>query len=131
MKSPKLNLEQLTKEWYAKLEQSGFSDIETADGYLKVWDSFQLVRVRNAVRAEEQREYYICAEHFLTNHKFDSDIQKQIWKAHSEGHSIREIETAIRKSGRKTSKQTIQKNINYLAKWMLAERNGKKWTGKI
>jgi Mor family transcriptional regulator len=85
----------LQKDWYKRLKDEGFNDIETTDERLKKWESS---RIRQALKNDTAMilinakiEYYRIAEQFLYNHKFESVYEKQIWELHTEGKPMRAI----------------------------------------
>lgn len=86
-------LKKLTKLWYKKLEKEGFQEIEQADGNLKVWHSHKFLRTSDGsvFSAPAKEEYFRSAGHFLHDHVFSNEAEKDIWKLHCEGLSIREI----------------------------------------
>lgn len=96
----------LRDEWYKKLKDTGFSDIEQNDdnpgkvgGNLKHWDSTVFSKGNHSapgVFADRQR-YFELAGHFLHEHKFTESSEKRVWELHSQGLSIREIARAIKK----------------------------------
>lgn len=90
------DLKALQKLWYEKLKSEGFDDIE--DGpYLKEWDSFYFQTRHEPQSFSLKHEYYYLAEHFLTSFEFKSEIEKEIWRLHSEGLGFRDISKAIKR----------------------------------
>lgn len=96
----KKQLKALQTKWYAKLKRDGFEDIEqTSDdkGYLKQYDNSYYMARYTPLEFGNKQEYYIKAQHFLVEHAFETEQEKQIWKLHSEGFSLREIAKIIKK----------------------------------
>jgi len=94
----------LQNEWYKKLKDSGFEDIETPGGFLKglssssgkpsnkegySWGERELYN-------KSKEEYYRLAGHFLHDYKFESNIEKFIWELHSNGVSVRSIVSVLK-----------------------------------
>ena len=77
------------REWYQRLKEEGFIDIETEDGGLK--KEIGSSTKERAVFDREFREiYYANASSFLHAYQFESLSDQRIWFAHVEGKSIRE-----------------------------------------
>lgn len=85
----------LKKEWYKKLEQSGFKDAET-EHYLKEWDSHYFQSRIEPDLFDIKQTYFYQAEQFLQTDSFDSNLDREIWRLHSDGLSYREICTRIK-----------------------------------
>ena len=108
------NFKQLKDEWYKKLADSGFKDIEQDEYHLKSW-SYKFGRPD---QSEQQRDakfvYYNLAESFLNTHKFTRVLDKTIWEYHVNGVSARDISIILKKSDVKMSKSGVWKIINRL-----------------
>jgi hypothetical protein len=106
--SKKQTLKQLKAKWYKVLKDEGFKDIETNENYLKdstidrvgrnTFSRLDSSDEENSVPAltakavwNAKQDYYYYAEHFLNDYKFDSELEKNIWKLHSEGISVKDI----------------------------------------
>lgn len=77
----------LQKEWYAKLKQTGFKDIEffhadgnSTDGLLR-----NSIGSLMASYTPEGEYYFRKARWFLQHHRFSSPREKRIWALHCEG----------------------------------------------
>lgn len=86
---PKRDLLRLRNEWYLKLKEDGFIDIEKAQSEeygsdLKRYNSTQNFK-------EAQVEYYEKAKEFLLNYEFPNDGEKLVWELHSQGMTERKI----------------------------------------
>jgi hypothetical protein len=95
----------LKNEWYEKLKEEGFSDIEEnhenqSKAFLKTWDSHSFkVKCKPHAKSDDidpeifiqKQDYYLNAYQFLMGGVFESDVEKEIWRIHSEGYGIREI----------------------------------------
>lgn len=98
MSSPKFTqtsqFKKLNKEWQKKLKDSGFKDIEDKNEEL-IMNSFHQIKGDNKnfipVLAEQKQEYYRMATHFLEEYTFESKLEKEIWRLHSEGLGYRPI----------------------------------------
>lgn len=102
MKKPSQLDSDLVIEWYGKLKEAGFSDIEKPDGSLKTFHSRLFTKHgkdplhTSPVYLESKAEYYLRATQFLTVFRFASKIEKEIWMMHSDGKSTRVIALHIR-----------------------------------
>lgn len=115
--SPK-QLKQLQDKWYAKLKDSGFSDIENnRDGSLKDWSSsVHAKKTSSTVRYVAKETYYRWAGFFLNDHSFLTKRDRVIWTMHAEGNSIRTIAKALKTSPRKDSYiEVVRTTIKKLA----------------
>lgn len=85
----------LKKEWYKKLEKSGFKDIETNDKYenLKQYDApwFYHYATKNPEWVAARQEYFYYATQMVENGLFENDTEREIWSLHSDGKSLRAI----------------------------------------
>lgn len=85
----------IQKEWYSKLKQEGFEDIETFDHkgipHDMMKKDFYIDIAKNPEQYAAKTEYYRLAGQFLNDYKFNTLLDRNIWFAHSEGQSIREI----------------------------------------
>lgn len=81
----------LQRQWYAKLERTGFKDIELSGERMAELDSRNArVRDRNAVES-----YYAMAQEYLNTGTFRPACERAIWELHSEGFSLCEIALAL------------------------------------
>lgn len=116
MKKPS---KQLIQQWYKKLEESGFQDIETASGFLTGTSyrgggqnaSYHHLRTKGKskftafTQATEScnknhdiQNYYYLAEQFANCYEFKSEIDKQLWTMYADGQTYREMGKTIGKS---------------------------------
>lgn len=106
----------LRDQWYAKLKQSGFKDIEDVNSQresLKIWDSKCFARDYNKFYFRCRYRYFKMCEWFLEFYNFDSDRDKSIWAYHSQGLYVREIAHIIN-----SNKDTVNRTIRRLSKIM-------------
>lgn len=89
MKEPS---EKLKAKWNKKLADSGFEDIENADGSLKPEVDYRSMdSTRGDILHDGRQEYYSIAQDFLNRGKFATLLDYTIWKLHAEGMSYRDI----------------------------------------
>lgn len=113
------NFEKLKKKWYAKLEKSGFQDIEQDEDNLNEWEASIFSRHNTKTIAAKQ-EYFSLAGEFLHNHVFESKRHKKIWEMHCEGASLDGISKKLKSSNFKGShRATIHMVIKKLAQEMM------------
>jgi hypothetical protein len=113
----KTEFKDLKDLWYKKLKNSGFEDIER-DEYTLKKDLGKNVfrRSNNMVNGswKDKQEYYYQAEHFLTNFIFTTELEKAIWKYHSEGLSYRDIADTLNKVNIKSNRNKVMRVIRAL-----------------
>ncbi len=90
-----LKFKKLKREYYEKLKQDGFSDIEDEDGYITTHrsshDFHQRIGFQSTLFRDQVTDYYSWAYHHALYSEFRTDIEAIIWIAHSKGLSSREI----------------------------------------
>lgn len=84
----KTEFNKLKSEWYKRLAESGFEDIEQDEIYLKRGTS---LIDRRRVTWESQAEYYQMATYFLNEYKFESNLERAMWEYHMNAISVRDI----------------------------------------
>lgn len=93
--------ESLQKEWYGKLKESGFEDIEWKEGLLRggsLDTRFGIKGLQFNLTNAEIIEYYDLAERFLSEYEFKNQYESTIWDHYSQGRSIREISDILIKN---------------------------------
>jgi len=81
----------LKRHWYALLRESGFRDLEEADGSLRDrWHHNRAVKTPVLVR-EAVVSYFDAVGSYLHHGEFDSAVDRQIWELHGEGWTNPEI----------------------------------------
>ena len=106
-------LQKLQKEWYEKLRQSGFKDIEQEDGNLKIWSKFFTGKL-DTLQGEAKVQYFRAAGQFLHSYQFESAYDKTVWDMHANGISGRSIARQL-----KVNKRVVFAVIERLKKEML------------
>jgi hypothetical protein len=92
----KQDYKELRDTWYAKLEKSGFNDIEKTNGTLKSWSNrFSTDRVLREYDAK--LTYSLMATQFLNNYKFETKFETIIWEYHTNAISIDDMADIIYK----------------------------------
>lgn len=109
--------DKLRKVWYEKLKDDGFDDIEADDDKLKIWSS-RFAQKQSVLSWEAKAVYYQMATNFLTDFKFETTRDKNIWTYHANGMSAREITRTLRKVRIKTNRMTVWRTISRLQKLM-------------
>ena len=122
--SKKKELAKLQKEWYKKLAEDGFEDIEYFDKDMEPKDMMYREAVKTGTalkdKFESTEQYYIEASQFFHRHDFTTDTDRQIWFLHSEGHPYRTIASQLTQPY-----QAIFKTINKYKSIMLSCMNSK------
>jgi hypothetical protein len=105
----------LLEKWNKKLEKYDDCNIENYnrdEPTLKHWDNFHFKKV-STNEYETRTTYYANARSLLSTGKFRNRIHRKICELHSEGYSLREISTEIKKV---YNKDTINKIIKEIIK---------------
>lgn len=110
---------ELTAEWYKKLKDGGFDDIERPDGRLKAWSTSDCFVYHSGLTFEAKQTYYQMAGKFLHHNKFLNEFEKHIWSMHSEGMSIRTIVKALKKERFKAYRRVVHETVQRLKKEMM------------
>jgi hypothetical protein len=127
---------ELQDEWYAKLANDGFDDIEQDEDHLKRWTVHRVNRLlypemRNetyrgaqnprssAQRIAEKEEYYRLAGFFLHDYDFKDELERLIWEMHSEGMSSRETSHKLKQNGIKVASTQVRELLSALRKEMV------------
>ncbi len=99
MKKPKKpkTYQELKDVWYKKLEAAGFVDIEEDEDKLKEY-SYRFARVGRDFMRQDKDTYYSMASNFLNDFRFKNNFEKIIWEYHSNGLSVRSIESTLSKA---------------------------------
>lgn len=104
----------LQHQFYKKLKDTGFEDIEEINSskeMLKTWASnIKPDRHRSA-------EYFDQANDFYYTFSFDSEKDKDVWRHHADGESVRQIERHYNRRGYR--KSTVAKIVWRLSRIML------------
>lgn len=116
--------DKLRTQWYQKLKDSGFEDIEdthSPNEYLNAWHSSYFQTRYDRDEFEEKREYYDRARSYLEEQMqtieyliFSKQIDRLIWELYSEGMSLRQIAKALN-----TNKDKVQKIVKVISNKML------------
>ena len=114
----------LQKEWYARLKDSGFIDIEHTtpgkqDEALLGFNSF----VAKKRYKPEVAEYFRRCRHHLTNYRWRDRVDRQLFQWHTNGLSYRKIVRAFNAKFKDTkSIFYIHKRLTQLIKTMYKQR---------
>ncbi len=130
MTSEGKDLRALQKEWYQRLKDEGFRDIECKNQrFLKHWHSRHFFDHYSPEQIEERLSYYRQIDHFLYHYEaFQSDQEQEIWRLHAEGYSRRKIALHLQLQGVKISDSSIQiiltrlTEIMHTQNWPSSER---------
>lgn len=110
----KSDFNKLKDKWYAKLERTGFHDIELKSGHLENNSTSGGTIDPRRVTWESQAEYYQMATDFLNDWQFEDRIERIIWEYRANGLSPRSIA--------KTLNKVRRKKINYITVWRMIKR---------
>ncbi len=109
------DLKKLTAEWYKKLKDSGFKDVEVGFGPYTSKPLVVKVGHRDGGPWEPKAEYYRLALHFLNEWSFKNRLEETIWAYHTEGLSVRNIVITLNKVRRKQIvRMTVWRTIERL-----------------
>ncbi len=122
--SKKTDFKALKAKWDKKLADSGFEDIETANGDLKRHTAYgsRGLGYHGQIGWDAKVSYYTMAEHFLNDYRFDTNMDKVIWEYHANGISVREIAQLLQdlKLVDTISRGTVHNILKKLTKSMYA-----------
>jgi hypothetical protein len=113
------NFQKLQQKWYAKLEKSGFKDIEQDEDNLKRWSS-DFTTKKFLDTYEAKADYYYMATQFLNDYKFETQIERVIWEYHAEGISNRNVAKLLKKVKISMSHSSVLIIVSRLKKIMYA-----------
>lgn len=115
MKLPPHEFKKLQDEWYAKLADSGFNDIEKFVGGewvldIKYSDAAICRNMPDPFIRELQEEYYRTLNHTLQNENvvFKKEIHRYILTRHSEGAKAKTISEELEEMGQYAHRHTIR-----------------------
>lgn len=110
----------LIDKWYAKLEKSGFKDIEESEDRMEVWASTNFQRFRKRrTEFEGIQDYYVLAGRFLHDYKFESKKDRAIWELHAEGLGYREIAKQLKSRNFRVYRDLVNETVVRLRTEML------------
>ncbi len=104
----------LQAKWYKKLADKGFEDIEDnkyEEPKLKAYHYLRFKTLEPDVHAARAKYYENCRG-VLVNHRFKRALDRRIWELHTEGLSLREIETEIKQYYKKDTINAIIRRIS-------------------
>jgi len=115
----------MEQEWYQKLKEDGFEDIEDTsrkDMPLKTWHSIKF-KLKDSKTRMHKQTYYEDAKELLLTYKFKNETHKTIWSLHCEGLSSRDIEVklAVLAELKRIKYRAIAYFINEIAKTIKKE----------
>ncbi len=131
----------LRAEWYQKLKDLDFVDIEQDDDKLKAWHSFRwlnnhqyskkptaklssLEETDKTYMRNQQatHDYFYYANQFLNSHKFEKEIHKIIWEEHVKGLGVKLIAKQLTQDGvYDTNHNEIWRIIKHYKKILLSQ----------
>jgi hypothetical protein len=88
---------ELQKEWYDKLDSTGFKDIERQPASFRT-DTARFQEMDSVVT------YYSKLSEYLQTANFPNMEEQSVWYLYSEGYSIREISKGLRVSRNRIGK---------------------------
>lgn len=111
----------LQKEWYKKLKEDGFQDIEYFDSNMEAKDMMYREATKFAIASVDTftstEQYYIEARQFLHSHSFLSNRDKIVWTNYTDGLSYRKIGEIVGLSA-----ASIMSIVKRIEKIMLEQR---------
>jgi hypothetical protein len=113
---------ELDYEWKQKLEDSGFQDIEKSeDGYKLRKQTFD---AEEPIKHQMQVEQNNLCHRILSEYSFKRDLDKLIFELHTQGLSVRQIESYLTKHAYKSIYFTrIGRIINQIKKDFLRTKS--------
>lgn len=120
MQNKSKKFKDLQTEWYAKIQNLGFEDIEQDEQHLKVWQSHFFKSNYSPATFQAKESYYQSAGRFLNDHTFERPMEHLVWSLHATGISNRQIAVQLKKQGHKTNRNMIDRIVKRLSKTMIA-----------
>ncbi len=112
--------DKLRAEWYKKLKDEGYEDIESSETHLRFYSS-TFAREKSLLSWEAKQAYYQMATTFLAENRFRSKLERIIWEYHANGMSGRDIAKTLEK---------VKIHINRMTVWRIVSRLEKKMKKK-
>ncbi len=119
MKTNSKEFKALQADWYKKLNDDGFSDIEDLEGNLRTSANHNIENQQTLASFEHRQEYYRLAGFFYNDFSFKDDFKKKVWGMHAEGVAVREIAKALKEEGYPAHRDKVDKTIQTLRKLMI------------
>lgn len=88
--------QKLKRQWYKKLEQSGFKDLEAHENSEYVVNDVELRRMRALAVDPSRAEWYRCVARYAHSNLFEKKVHKAIYMLYAEQLSHREIWERLR-----------------------------------
>lgn len=98
---------ELKDQWYQKLKEEGFEDLEDESQYIKKIQHLHFFRW-TPLKIQTQRDYYIHCEYFLNSHSFKKEQHRKIWELYTKGVPFRKISEKV-DQGLKEVHQTVKR----------------------
>lgn len=120
------DFKKLEKEWYERLRQSNFQDIEevvNGKSVLKQRAS-NCYRAEDPVRIESKRKYYeLLSHHYHQEQGFRDEVEEYVMAMRAKGNSIEEISNKLVAAKERCYRGTIRKIIQkYETKWSIRRK---------
>jgi hypothetical protein len=119
------NFKKLQDEWYKKLKDEGFVDIENSvtladgkKGYENTGRSGPNLKNKTSEQFNATLLYYQNCRSFLTHYDFNCELDKNIWSLYTEGLSYRKINEQLKNNNIKFNKDYVRKTVKRLEKIM-------------
>lgn len=114
------NLAKLQRQWYARLRDDGFDDVEYGreDGPLKV--ACRENRGIDTLEYEATLEYFSRASEFLETRHWTTATEREVWRRHADGASLREIAAAMGRSKKWAERRVSELRAEMTAWWSAA-----------
>jgi hypothetical protein len=130
------NFKKLKAHWDKVLKESGFKDIEAGNGNFSSFSTHTklssftpegLGRFMEKVAHSgltSREEYYRFAGFFLHDYQFKTTRDKEIWEAHANGDTYREISERMTKEGKGITFPRVYQIVQALKKEMISMYKG-------
>lgn len=110
----------LQKDWYQRLKESGFEDIEDTDSpleLLKTWHSMYFQKRHTPESFELNQEYFNIATGYFNETEIEP-YELKIWTHYTNGLTVRAIAEKMNQQGYRTNKDSVNRTIQYLVEIM-------------
>lgn len=124
------DFDKLRYEWYTKIKEDGFNDIEPFLNYNNnIYDS-RISSKHRRTKLTEAMDYSRMASFFLHDYRFESDFDYLVWQMHTLGSSYRAIAKNLNTSLRQVF-NAMRRNKSTFSKYLIDFKEEDEYTTDI
>lgn len=115
------HFKELTKEWYKRLKEDGFQDIEQDERYLKE-NSYKAYQGADEITRDTKLLYFTLLTHHIGRAEFKTEVDRIVLLMRSEGAKIKSICDYLSSIGESRTRVTVRIIIRrYEMAWGMRE----------